>query len=545
MTLKFPSFSSKHIYSKEIESITLIGDVHPKKWRWNPFNQSLDLKKLSKNTWGLKLNIEGKVDKLFSGAYSIRLVINHNFNRQLKVGSFSNKKWILKEEEMGMTLDNINFYSNKDQKIECIFNSDNYEFQLISADGELPDIQEVLDYKSYELNGFVWDSLNMFEKFNSKLPKRSFKKISDKLWSIEVPLKKNGGIDFRADGVYQFLISADEEENFGFSGLNDGKGTLVKGIGFSSSHGTSMHSAMTVKIFNDGIYKINLINPKSDKPSFSIENLDSSISSKPKILNHLKSYQLLGSIYKEDSFDPTKPNRNLTENNGDTYQIELDVESGDHSINFALSNELFLDTMALGCWLDLDTLSQGKTNKLSGIGWHGKPHEFNIPFSLEENTKLRFIYSKKNDNFSIEVIDGKNILKPTREINELSIVGDFEDPLEAWNTFSKKNLMTHIGKCQYVIRINLTFGKTYNYKYVGNRSNWALVFADYELDGNGKDFSGLNPTANSTSVKNLQKYGQLTSHGNPPALQYEAQNSGLHEFYADLITGAYSVKYLG
>ena len=33
--------------------------------------------------------------------------------------------------------------------------------------------------------------------------------------------------------------------------------------------------------------------------------------------------------------------------------------------------------------------------------------------------------------------------------------------------------------------------------------------------------------------------------GNPPALQYEAQNSGLHEFYADLITGAYSVKYLG
>ena len=43
----------------------------------------------------------------------------------------------------------------------------------------------------------------------------------------------------------------------------------------------------------------------------------------------------------------------------------------------------------------------------------------------------------------------------------------------------------------------------------------------------------------------MQKYGQLTSHGNPPALQYEAQNSGLHEFYADLITGAYSVKYLG
>ena len=45
MTLNFPCFKSKHIYSQEIESISLIGDIHPKKWRWNPFNEFLDLKK--------------------------------------------------------------------------------------------------------------------------------------------------------------------------------------------------------------------------------------------------------------------------------------------------------------------------------------------------------------------------------------------------------------------------------------------------------------------------------------------------------------------
>ena len=326
--------------------------------------------------------------------------------------------------------------------------------EVYSIDRKSTETREVVEFESYQLNGFVWDNLNMFEKFNPKLANRSFSKISEDLWSIEIPLKKNGGIDFRADGVYQFLISANKEENFGFSGFNNGRGSLIKGIGFSSSHGTSMHSAMTIKVFEDGIYKINLINPNSINPTFSIDVVDNSILKKPIILNDLKNYQLLGSIYKEDSFDPTKPNRDLIEIDNNIYQIDLEVDNGDHSINFALSNELFLDTMALGCWLDLDDLVEGKTNKLSGIGWHGKPHEFNIPFSLEEKTLLRFIYNKTNDNFSIEVLNGKKILKPTTELNKLSIVGDFDNPLEAWNPKSEMNLMQHLGESKYFIKIN-------------------------------------------------------------------------------------------
>lgn len=544
MTIKFPSFPREHIYSEDIESISIIGEIHPKKWRWNPFNESLDLKRISSNIWSFTLDLIGSDDERFEVAYSIRLVINHNFQRQLKVKSFFNNKWILQEESSGQTFNNINFYSTIDQKIEFIFNTDNFEFQLKSKNGELPDIREVVEFESYQLNGFVWDNLNMFEKFNPKLANRSFSKISEDLWSIEIPLKKNGGIDFRADGVYQFLISANKEENFGFSGFNNGRGSLIKGIGFSSSHGTSMHSAMTIKVFEDGIYKINLINPNSINPTFSIDVVDNSILKKPIILNDLKNYQLLGSIYKEDSFDPTKPNRDLIEIDNNIYQIDLEVDNGDHSINFALSNELFLDTMALGCWLDLDDLVEGKTNKLSGIGWHGKPHEFNIPFSLEEKTLLRFIYNKTNDNFSIEVLNGKKILKPTTELNKLSIVGDFDNPLEAWNPKSEMNLMQHLGESKYFIKINLISGKTYNYKYVGNLSDWTLVFADYELDGYGSDFTGSNPSSKNPSVKNMKDFGQLTSHGNPPPLQFIAKESGLHEFYADLISGAYSVTFI-
>ncbi len=544
MTLKFPCFDSKHIYSEEIESISLLGDIHPKKWRWNPFNDFLDLKKINTNTWSLKLDLEGSSGSVFSGAYSVRLVINHNTRRQLKFKSFFNNKWVLKEETSEETFNNINFYSNIDQTIEFSFNSDTYELELKSKNGDLPDIREVIDFESYELNGFIWDDLNMFDKFNPKLSNRSLNKISDNLWSIEVPLKKDGGIDFRADGVYQFLISADKEENFGFSGLNNGLGSLIKGVGFSSSHGTSMHSAITVKVFDDGIYKINLINPKTSNPKFSIESVNEATFKKPLILNNLNNYQVLGSIYNEDSFDPTKPNRDLIKIDNEISQLDLEVDPGEHSINFAISNELFLDTMALGCWLDLENLVEGKTNKLSGIGWHGKPHEFNIPFHLEEKTKLRFTYNKNNDNFSIEVLNGKKFLKPTTEVNQLSIVGDFEDPLEAWNPSSEKNLMQHLGDSKYTIKIKLTSGKTYSYKYVGNSSNWSLVFADYELDGNGNDFSGSNPSAKNTSVKNMKIFGQLTSHGNPPALQFVPKESGFYEFYADLITGAYSVRSL-
>ena len=72
-----------------------------------------------------------------------------------------------------------------------------------------------------------------------------------------------------------------------------------------------------------------------------------------------------------------------------------------------------------------------------------------------------------------------------------------------------------------------------------------MVFADYELDGYGTDFNGSNPYAENATVKELKLYGQLTSHGNPPALQFQSKHTGSHEFFADLNTGAYSVKYLG
>jgi hypothetical protein len=69
-----------------------------------------------------------------------------------------------------------------------------------------------------------------------------------------------------------------------------------------------------------------------------------------------------------------------------------------------------------------------------------------------------------------------------------------------------------------------------------------MVFADYELDCYGTDFNGSHPVQGQVSVSALKRFGQLTSHGNPPALTFTPIHTGLYSFYADVITGAYSVK---
>ena len=101
--------------------------------------------------------------------------------------------------------------------------------------------------------------------------------------------------------------------------------------------------------------------------------------------------------------------------------------------------------------------------------------------------------------------------------------------------------MNPLGPGRFEKILELEAGKTYNYKYVANSSPWALVYADYELDCKGYDFSGSNPHSADPSFSDLNLFGQLTSHGNPPALEFTPTHSGCYRFYADLIVGGYSV----
>ena len=542
MVQSLPLHASEHIDSSMVESISMVGNLGARRWRWNPFIGDQDFISTGDSLWERSFFLEAPRGIEHTGNFSCRLVINHNSRRSLKCRSVdpATLTWQLVEDDQGKNFANINFRVLMDTEVLFRFNSETLQLQLIPM-AVMPDVsfilQPVVSFNGYELNGFVWDDLSMFDKFQCKRPGRSFQPVSPGHWSLDVPLKANGGIDFRADGVYQFLISADGEEDFGFSCLNDGTGRLVRGSGFGSSHGSSLHSGCTIKVKEDGTYQF-LLDSNPNNPKIQVKGLTAA---DPELLNSRSSIQLLGTVYAENQFDPTVAGRTLVPGaSEDDLELEVDVKAGQHCINFGIDSELFLDTMGFGCWLDYDTSKPAQLVK--GIAWHGKPQEWNILFKLDVDSRLRFHYCLRDDRFAIEVVSGGGILTPTTSLNELSLVGNFPEPLKAWDPESPANLMEVIGGGRFQRCVLLHAGETYSYKFVANRTPWQMVFADYELDCHGTDFKGSNPAAAAASVSSLKRFGQLTSHGNPPALSFTAIHTGPYRFYADVITGAYSVQ---
>ena len=544
---QLPSFTSEHLDSSSIQSLSLIGNVHRRRWRWNPFDHELEMVQVSTTCWQVSVPVAGIQSPDVSGYYSIRVVVNHNPRSQLKFNVFESDieedlLWPLEQSKDGSGLHNINFRSKVSQVI--LFQVDIQDMTLrLTPSAGIDSVEAVTSFSSFQLNGFVWDTLNMFEKFDPRIKGRDFERKSDILWTIDVPLLKNGGIDFRADGVYQFLISADYEEDFGFSALNDGQGSLVQGTGFGSSHGTSFHSGCTVRVYEDSIYRFSLHNPMSPSPTVSVDYAEKKKSSgkPPELLNDRKSYQLLGSIFDQNQFDPTDPARQMhpvagTRNLG----MVTHVKAGFHVVNIGISSELFLDTMGLGCWLDHEISQPQKS--LECMTWHGKPHELNICFKLDRDSLLEFIFDPSTDRLTIEIVEGDAFLVPVDSIDSLSLVGSFDSPMAPWDPTSSQNVMNSLGPGRFEKVLQLEAGKTYNYKFVANSSPWALVYADYELDCKGYDFSGSNPNFADPSFSSLKRFGQLTSHGNPPALEFTPTHAGCYRFYADLIIGGYSVQ---
>ena len=544
MVQPFPHHSRQHLFGDQLLSVSVIGNVHPRRWRWNPFDSDLDLVRVDDHLWQRPLRLEAARGPEHSGLYAMRLVLNHNPRRQLKSSSSSHLagvcSWHLDEDPLGDRHDNLRFKAHQDGEVLLRFDSNQQIVTLVpsgSAEGNGSWIEPIEAINSYQLNGFVWDELDMFNKFQTRRPGRSFRQDPDGAWSLEVPLKRDGGIDFRADGVYQFLISAEHDEDFGFSCLNDGHGTLVRGTGFGSSHGTSMHSGCTIKANVDGPHRFRLVDPHTHA-RIEVQAPDGS---PVPLLNRRDSIQLLGSVHKDSPFDPTLAGRSLEAHGPDLalLSLELEVAAGEHVINFAIGGELFLDTMGFGCWLDEPEAAEGTV--LRGLAWHGKPQEWNIYFELSQGSRLRFSYQLERDEFGIAIVDGPGRLKPTTGLESLSLVGSFEAPLEAWSPQSPANLMEHLGGGRFQRCALLKAGTTYSYKFVANRSDWQMVFADYELDSYGTDFSGDNPSAGDPSQRQLKRHGQLTTHGNPPALSFTPIHTGPHRFFADVISGAYSV----
>jgi hypothetical protein len=554
--MHFPIYEETKLFQAQIVNISLLGTINHHRYRWNPFSEENEMTRSSEATKWIKwLKLSKRGGRHQDGVYSFRFVVNHNPQRLLKLENWISDKnfdadnnrhlclsgW-LNSSTLGKGLRNCTVHVQEDCEACIVIDQEKMRLEILCDKPRA--ITPINHVSSVQINGFVWDSLDMFQKFNERMPGREMQRVSEYVWEKKVSLQTTGGIDFRADGVYQFLISVNGDEDQGFGGLNHQNSDtrvldLVPGTGFGSSHGTSYHSAPTVKISKDEIYTITaLLEPGNERLMIK----GSSGETAEVINNKANGMQLLGDIFPSDSFDPTQSQSQMTslDASGQLFERVVDLEPGTYSINFAIGGELFLDTMGLGCWM--------KTNGtvLRGVGWHGKPNESNIGFRVLRKGIYSFTYNRSNDIFSIEargpVANHPACLEAVCAISTLSIVGNMPSPLIAWDPTASENLMSSLGRGRFERMIDLSQGTDYEFKLVGNQSNWQIVFADYELDGYGLSYATNNPNPYNSSLEDLRTHGHLTTHGNPPPIHFVPSVSGPHLVMVDLWSGAYGIK---
>lgn len=555
--MPFPVYKEDDLYRNQILSISVLGTIHGHRNRWNPFGEENEMTRSANPTeWVKWVKLSKRGGRNQDGVYSFRFVINHNSRKLLKLDRWVNHESNVENKrndhcliaglinsKLGREGHNLTIRALHD--CEACLVVDHAEERMEIRFGQPDAITHISHVSSVQVNGFIWDSLDMFQKFNEHSPGREMKQVSEKIWEKKVQLTTNGGIDFRADGVYQFLVSTNGDEDQGYGAINYQQSLtpsvidLVPGTGFGSSHGTSFHSAPTVKVLDDDIYTLTLL-LEQGKERLAIHG---TTGGKVEIVNNrADGVQLLGDIHATDSFDPTTPQTQMVpmDSSGQLYEKFVDLEHGSYSINFAIGGELFLDTMGLGCWLETNG------NSIKGLGWHGKPNECNIGFKVVRKGNYRFTYDRSNDAFSIEacgsIANHPSCLEAICSISTLSIVGNMPKPLVAWDPQADENLMISLGRGRYEKMIDLEQGVDYQFKFVGNRSNWQIVFADYELDGYGMSYKTNNPDPYNSRLEDLRNHGHLTTHGNPPPIHFIPSVSGMHRVMVDLWSGGYGIK---
>jgi hypothetical protein len=557
--ISFPFWEEAALFSDRVEAISIVGTIHDHRHRWNPFTEENEMTRSANSSeWVKWLELSKHGGRHQDGIYSFRFIINHNPKRLLKLDHWSPDNIdatpiyreqcltaCLGESKLGREYQNFTIHVQQDCEACLVVDHAHMSLQINYTTPNA--ITYINQTRSVQINGFIWDSLDMFNKFDEHGAGREMQQVAEYIWEKKIPLSTKGGIDFRSDGVYQFLVSTNGDEDQGYGAVNHHQSItpsvmdLVPGTGFGSSHGTSYHSAPTAKVLDDDIYTITvLLAPGNEQ--LKIEGVTGG---RVEIINNqANGIQLLGDIHTTDSFDPTTPQTqmNSIDSSEQLFEKFIDLDQGSYSINFAIGSELFLDTMGLGCWL--------KTNgsSIRGIGWHGKPNEYNIGFKVLRNGKYRFTYDRGNDIFSIEACDSRSYnstcLEAVTSINTLSVVGNMPSPLIEWDPKADENLMVSLGRGRFEKTIDMAQGIDYQFKLVGNQSNWQIVFADYELDGYGLAYNTNNPDPYNSRLEDLRIHGHLTTHGNPPPIHFVPSVSGLHRVMVDLWTGAYGIKRL-
>ena len=433
-------------------SAQLVGTVHETRTAWNPFAAANDMQ--AANDGGFVRELDLRVDggRNRDGIYAMRFFVDHElrqvYKRGLKPGS-------LITGPQSAFAGNIIFRVPANGTYRVRFNPAAARYDIT------PPVIEQQQIESMQLNGFVHDGEGLVEVFDGRrthpaeiwdesVAAHELTRHDDGSWSIDLPLTTRGG--HQKNGIYQSLLSANHNGDWGFSAIINQPGRLAGGNGYNSRVGHIEESALVFRVLRDATYRLTVW---PEQYRFTI---DPAVEFFPGA-----SYQVNGDVLPE-AWSPEAASHAMEKGAQGLWQKDLELRknggaggSGLYTMNFSIDGNWSLDSIGFGGeW--------GKT-------WHSAPQEWNILFRVPADGTYRVTLDPGRGRFAVDPP-----VEPITRIESLQMCGDFEsfssDGQNGWNPLDPIHDMQADAKGVFFKDIRLAGGRTYSYKFSANRSAW-------------------------------------------------------------------------
>ena len=480
-------------------SAQLLGTVHDTRSAWNPFAAANDMKaaRLGSFVRELELRVDGGRNR--DGIYAMRFVVDRELRQTFKRGA---KAGSLVSGQPAAFANNIVFRVPASGIYRVRFDPVSARYAIT------PPVIEQQTIESLQINGFVHDREGLVETFDGRrthpaeiwdasVAAHELKRNDDGSWTIDLPLSTRGG--HQQNGVYQALLSANHNADWGYSAIVGQPGRLAGGNGYTSRVGHVEESAIVFRVTRDATYRFTVW-PEQYRYA-----IDPPVEYFPGT-----SFQVNGDVVAEP-WNPASPEHAMTPSADGTWTKDLvlrrdggNAGNGLYTMNFSIDGNWALDSIGFGGeW--------GKT-------WHAAPQEWNLLFRVPADGTYRVTLDPARGRFAVEPP-----VEPVTRVESLQLCGDFEsfgdDGQGGWNPQDASHDMQAGEHGIFFKDIRLTGGRSYRYKFSANRSAWGWSLADYPYDGERR----------------------LAPHGNADPLRFDSPRDGVYRFTADTLTGDYSV----
>lgn len=480
----------------------VVGTIYGGRASWNPFHASTDMVSNEQGQFQATFPLKATGGRNGDGVYAMRFFTNSELREVFKRGA---KAGQLVSGPDSAFAGNIIFKVPADGNYTVVFDPAKSSYSIT------PSVEELEKINSLQINGFVHDNEGSMECFDGKrtrpaekwdewVPAHEFQKNTNGSWSIALKLSATGGHE--KNGVYQCLLSANNNGDWGYSGILGKQGKLAGGNGYESRVGHIEETAICFKVTRDGVYTITVW-PEEYRFEISpfveyFQTVD---------------FQLDGDAVPEP-WNPSAPSHDMERGDNGCWvkTLKLSKEGGGagngiYVMNFSIDGNWALDSIGFG----------GKWGKL----WHSAPQEWNLLFKVPADGEYKVTLDPAKGEFSITPP-----VEPITKIDSLQLCGDFDqfvgDGKGGWNSLDPMHDMQSQDGITFTKRMRLTGEKTYNYRFSANRAGWGWSLCDYPYDG----------------------YRRLASHGSPPPIAYHCPRDGDYLFTANVLTGEYSVSLL-